>query len=299
MSSRVQALPSPLQVNPSHTTFSKLWFFVFQLKPTPTFGSATELKAPQLITVLTAYITTARFANYSKMKTSWLSFTLPCNAASNGLSWSPDPSTGGISSSQAVFLTWVHVAFWMSSETFQSSPLLPLDPLVNLCYQISQTKPWQKPAVDFSLFRSPAQHCSLGPGRRAVLQPASPCQALFHTLNLSSFIFFFPWSKMWLTPNCRHWTSVTEMHGCFLLHHLVLFPPLRAHSKLKRNLWAGKKLFSTTCGCYNSWEPITAKVSIISSRQVGYRFSAHLFCLIPVKPTCIFYLKKKCSSCQR
>lgn len=191
MSSREQALPFPLQVNPPHATFSKLWFFMFQLKPTPIFGSATKLKAPQLITILTAYITTARFANYSKMKTSWLSFTLLCNAVSNGLSWSPDPSNGGISSSQAVFLTWVHAAFWMSSETFQSSPLLPLDPLVKLCYQICQTQNQQwisassAPQLSIAhLVQEDVQCCS---------QPLA-CQAPFHTLNyFSSFIsFFFP-----------------------------------------------------------------------------------------------------------
>lgn len=136
-----------------------------------------------------------------------------------------------------------------------------------------------EPTVDFSLFSSPAQHCSLGPGRRAVLQPASrlpgsiPHTKLLQQLHL---FFFFPWSKMWLTPNSRHWTSVTEMHECFLPRHLVLFPPLCARTKLKRNLGASKKHFSTTCGCYSSSEPITARV-IISSSRFGYRFSAYPF----------------------
>lgn len=270
---------------------------MFQLKPTPIFGSATKLKAPQLITILTAYITTARFANYSKMKTSWLSFTLLCNAVSNGLSWSPDPSNGGISSSQAVFLTWVHAAFWMSSETFQSSPLLPLDPLVKLCYQICQTQNQQwisassAPQLSIAhLVQEDVQCCS---------QPLA-CQAPFHTLNyFSSFIsFFFPWSKMWLTPNSRHWTSVTEMHECFLPRHLVLFPPLCARTKLKRNLGASKKHFSTTCGCYSSSEPITARV-IISSSRFGYRFSAYPFLSYSNEANLHFFTLKKYSSCQR
>lgn len=159
--------------------------FLVSVQSQPTFLVQPQNQKQHIIAALITYIITAQFANYSKIKNPWLSFTQPCNAVSNGLSWSLVPSKGGIPFS----LTWACTASKLSGS-LQSSPFLPLEPTVNLCYQVCQMQNCH------GISASPVPWCSIAQTRKmcsaaASISSARLCSMLKNSSGSICSVYFF------------------------------------------------------------------------------------------------------------